>query len=169
MQNQEICRKIRIHLYRAELNVVMSQAIQKFLGEKYPYSAKESFLVITANNSFNETVSILNTLLGKDKGEVNLLKLGIKIPELEIIRKEFEAQGFIVLRDKLISHKDKCVKNNPTEHVWQLVMPNKVTKLAEIVKKLNKLVYKYFDVKYSQDNPFSKTLEGLYEILEMIE
>lgn len=169
MQNQEICRKIRILLYRAELNVELCQKVKQYIGDKHIYSAKESFLIITANNSFNEAVTILNTLLGRDKSEVNLLKLGIQMPELEKIRTRFEGKNFPEIRNKLISHKDKKIKNDHTGHVWRLVLPDHVKNLLEIVAQLNKLVYKYFEIKFDPNNPFVAPFKGLHEIIELLQ
>jgi len=168
MQNQETCRKIRVLLYRAELNVDLCQKVQQYIGNKHTYSAKESFLITTANNAFNEAVTILNTLLGKNKSEINLLKLGIQIPELETIRTEFKDKNFLDIRDKLISHKDKMIKNEHSEHVWSLVLPDHIKNLSGVVKGLNELVYKYFEVKFDQNNPFIAPLKGLHEIIELL-
>lgn len=168
MQNQEICRKIRVLLYRAELNIDICLKIHRYIGDKITYSAKESFLVATANNAFNEAVTILNTLLGRNKDEINLLKLGIQIPEMGNIRDEFENQNFPAIRDKLISHKDRSIDNDHTEHIWQLVLPDHVKNLEKTVEKLNKLVYKYFEEKFDPNNPFVAPLKGLHEIIEML-
>ncbi len=168
MQNQEICRKIRCHLYRAELNVDLNLKIQEFLKNKFPYSAKESFLVVTANNAFNDAVLVIKSLLGPNKKELSLLKLGSHIPDLDKIREEFEQHGFDAMRNQLIAHKDKSSTCDGTEHIWQLVRPEHPKKLSEIIEKLKKLVYEHFEEKWDPNNPHGRTLEGLDEILEML-
>ena len=167
MQNPEICRKIRTLLYRAELNVLVCEKIQLHLGEKFPYAPAEYFLVLCNNNAFNEAVSILDSLLGQNKTEVNLNKLGVQIPELPDIRDDF-SKNFADIRNKLISHKDKSPQHDGSEHVWQLVHPNLIKKVSNIIQRLNTLVLMYFDTKYDPINPFVLTLSGLHEIIDSL-
>ena len=124
-------------------------------------------MIFTANNAFNEAVAIIASLIGQDKSEINLQKLGIKIPELKKIRETFENQNFSTIRDKLIAHKDKDIKNDPTEHIFQLVLPEKVQQLSKIKDELNEIVYKYFKHPFDKNNPFVEPLKGLHEILDM--
>ncbi|MBL4694501.1 hypothetical protein JKY72_03990 [Candidatus Gracilibacteria bacterium] len=168
MQNQEICRKIRCYLYRAELNVHVCLKIQEFLENKRPYSTKEKFLVMTSNNAFNDAILTIKSLLGPNRKEISLLKLGTHIPDLDKIREEFEEHSFSAIRNKIIAHKDKSTKYDGTEHVQQLVNSEHPKKLSEIVEKLNKLVYEHFEIRWDQNNPHANTLKGLNEILEMI-
>jgi hypothetical protein len=168
MQNQEICRKIRCYLYRAELNIDLCEKIQGFLKDKSSYTDKESFFVITANNAFNDTVLIVKSLLGPNKKEISLLKLGSHISDLDKVREEFKQNGFDTMRHQLIAHKDKSISYDGTEHIWQLIRPEYQKKLSEIVEELKSLVYKHFEVKWDQNNPHTRTLKGLHEILEML-
>lgn len=146
--------QILMLLYLAETNLNcsyrISQYIKKNINTKFLSLKTTRFLILSMNNNFYETVSILNTLLfpyktdKQKKKEISfeLLNLSAELKKkMQYAKQKFSGYHFINMRNNFIGHKNADRIPNPELYGIAPVDSKHFFGLFEIIKDLKEVVF----------------------------
>ena len=173
----EIERQIFGLLCRAETNLQLFLNFSDEINKKPHYPDEKSYgyiclITMLANNCFNDSLSIVLTLLSKNSNEYSLINL-ISQQDFNDLCEKSKKLKLKGLRDKVANHKDKDVIIDHWDHLNCLINDGYVESLSKILKHLNdgvhnKLHNKWFEVKFAEINNFNIVLKAQMDLLKIM-
>ena len=120
ISNNQKIRKMIDLIQLAELNInICSKLYKDHINKNDPNNFRLARLI--ANNSFNNTISILHTLLvSSNKRELSIEPIlqkenGVKISELKRIQNNFEKYDLLKVRHQSVAHKNELLTEPASE------------------------------------------------------